>query len=175
MRLFVGLKLPPQALSGVEKASAPLQGALGVKMTEPQNLHITLKFIGDVDEEAAKKIEVALEAVKFRAFEVILSGTGAFPNVNFPRAIWIGGKSEGAKELASKIESALSFLGLKREEFSVHLTVARAPKSVADIDDFLKQTGEVCSFEAGSFFLVRSRLTPAGPIYEDIKEYAANQ
>ena len=64
-------------------------------------------------------------------------------------------------------------LNLKKEKFAVHLTVARAPKSVADIEDFLQKTGEVCSFPASSFVLVRSKLTPAGPVYEAIKEYFA--
>ncbi|VVC00241.1 RNA 2',3'-cyclic phosphodiesterase [uncultured archaeon] len=174
MRLFVGIKVPASALPAVEKASAPLVDALGVKMVEKENLHLTLKFIGDTDEETAKKIEDALSAIKFSPFSVSLSGSGAFPDRHFPRAIWIGGKSEGAEKLAVEVEKALSFLNLKKERFTVHLTVARAPKSVGDIEDFLASvTGEVCGFEATSFLLIKSKLTPVGPVYEVIKEYKA--
>ena len=173
MRLFAGIMLPPEALPAVQKASEPLDGALGVKMVGQENLHLTLKFLGDVEDAQAARVAGALSQVRFSPFPVSLSGAGAFPNRHFPRAIWIGGKSEGAEKLAAGVEEALSFLNLKKEKFAVHLTVARAPKSVADIEDFLQKTGEVCSFPASSFVLVRSKLTPAGPVYEAIKEYFA--
>ena len=164
-------------LPSVQEASAPLVDALGVKMVEKENLHLTLKFIGDADEGTAKRIGDALASVKFAKFDILLSGAGAFPNEHFPRAIWIGGKSDGAGKLAAQIEAALSFLPLKKEKFAVHLTVARAPKSVGDIEDFLvKNKGkEICSFTADRFQLIKSRLTPVGPIYEVIKEYPAQQ
>lgn len=178
MRLFAGIRLPAPALPPVQEASAPLVGALGVKMVEKENLHLTLKFIGEVgDTTTAKRIEDALSAIKFSPFSVSLSGAGAYPNEHFPRAIWIGGKSEGAENLAAQLENALSFLPLKKEKFTVHLTVARAPKSVGDIEDFLlKNKGkEICSFSVSSFQLIKSKLTPAGPVYEVIKEYTAQQ
>ena len=164
-------------LPSVQEASAPLVDALGVKMVEKENLHLTLKFIGDADEGTAQRIVDSLSTIKFSPFGVSLSGAGAFPNEHFPRAIWIGGKSDGAGKLAAQIEAALSFLPLKKEKFAVHLTVARAPKSVGDIEDFLvKNKGkEICSFTADRFQLIKSRLTPVGPIYEVIKEYPAQQ
>jgi len=177
MRLFVGMTLPASALPTIRQASAPLVDALGIKMVAPENLHLTLKFIGDADEGTAKRIEEALGAVNFQKFSVLLSGAGAFPNEHFPRAIWIGGKSDGAEKLAARIEGALSFLPLKKEKFAVHLTVARAPKSVGDIEDFLvkNREKEICTFTVSSFRLIKSRLTPVGPIYEVIKEYPANE
>ena len=177
MRLFVGIKVPPSALPAIQSASAPLVDALGIKMVEKGNLHLTLKFIGDADEGAAKRIEDALAGVRFTSFGVSLSGAGAFPNSHFPRAIWIGGKSDGAEKLALQVENALSFLPLKKEKFAVHLTVARAPKSVGDIEDFLvlNMEKEICVFAVSSFGLIKSKLTPVGPIYEVIKEYPANE
>lgn len=172
MRLFVGIPLPKSALPAVQNASLPLKDALGVRMVAPDNLHITLCFIGEADESAAKRIEEALSQVRFSPFTVSLSGAGAFPDRHFPRAIWIGGKSEGAERLAASVSDALPFLRLRKEKFSAHLTVARS-NSAGDIEEFLRKTGEVCSFSASSFVLVRSRLTPAGPVYEVIKEYFA--
>ncbi len=175
MRLFAGIRLPPEALPPVLTASEELHNRLGVRMAEPENLHLTLKFLGDVDEGTARLVESALSSVRFSPFQVSLSGAGAFPNRHFPRAIWIGGKSEGAERLAASVEGALSFLRLRKEKFAVHLTVARAPKSAADIEDFLQKTGDVCSFGVNSFCLVKSRLLPSGPVHEVIKEYFAER
>ena len=174
MRLFAGIPLPKEALAPVQAASLPLKDALGVRMVAPENLHITLCFIGEAGEEKAEEAARALSQVRFPPFQVYLSGAGAFPNRHFPRAIWIGGRSEGAEKLAASVCGALSFLPLKREKFSAHLTVARS-NSAGDIEDFLQKTGEVCSFTVSSFVLVRSKLTPVGPVYETIKEYFAQQ
>ena len=176
MRLFVGLKVPSIAYPAIEKASAPLVDALGVKTLPPDNWHFTLKFIGDVEDTAiVKRIEQALSSVRFSPFEMLLIGSGAFPDPDRPRAIWIGGKSPGCVDLATKVAEALSFLALPHEHFTMHLTVARAPKSIADIEDFLvlNKGNEICSFTADRFQLIKSKLTPVGAIYEVIKEYNA--
>ena len=176
MRLFVGLKVPPEAYPAIEKASAPLVDALGVKMLPPDNWHLTLKFIGDAeDERKVKEIGEALASVHFSPFEILLMGAGAFPDPDRPRAIWIGGKSPGCVDLATKIAEALAFLKLPHEHFTIHLTVARAPKSIADIEDFLvmNKDKEVCSFTADRFQLMKSTLTPAGAVYEVLNEFGA--
>ena len=96
MRLFVGLKIPLQAHPAIEAASSPLVDALGVRMMPPENWHLTLKFIGDVQDDAVvKRIEDALSSVRFSPFEMLLMGAGAFPNPHSPNAIWIGVKSPG--------------------------------------------------------------------------------
>ncbi|MCX8197275.1 MAG: RNA 2',3'-cyclic phosphodiesterase [Candidatus Micrarchaeota archaeon] len=173
MRLFVAIRPPPSAIPELQRVCLPLKDALGVKLVPPENLHITLKFIGEVGEKDAQKVADALQGVSFDSFELSLSTVGAFPNAFFPKAIWVGGISREAEELAKKVSSALSFLGLPKEDFKLHLTVARAPKSAADIQDFLSQPPFSISFRVESFFLIKSRLTPPGPIYENIKEYFA--
>lgn len=177
MRLFVGLKVPPETYPTIQKATSPLVDALGVRMLPPENWHLTLKFIGDADEGTAKKVEEALASVRFSPFEILLMGAGAFPDRHRPRAIWIGGKSPGCVDLATKIAEALSFLKLPHERFAIHLTVARAPKTIADIEDFLNanKEKEVCSFTADHFQLMRSTLTPMGAQYEVLREYAAQE
>lgn len=178
MRLFAGLKVPDGARGAIQAASAPLVDALGVRMVPPENWHLTLKFIGDVQDDAVvKRIGDALSSVEFSPFEVLLMGAGAFPNPHSPNAIWIGGKSPGCVDLVTKISEALSFLKLPHERFSIHVTVARAPKRIADIEDFLvkNREGTVCSFAADRFQLMKSRLTPVGAVYEVLREYSAQQ
>jgi 2'-5' RNA ligase len=172
MRLFVSIS-PPQECNGrIEAAAAPLKDALGVKVLPPDNWHITLAFIGDVPEAKAQDAIRALSSVSFAPFKVWLSGAGAFPDIRFPRAIWIGGESSGCAALAIEVCSALEKAGIAvdRKKFSIHLTVARS-KSAGDIDDFLKKTKEVCEFEARSFYLMESRLLPHGASYRVVKEF----
>ncbi|HIH18651.1 TPA: RNA 2',3'-cyclic phosphodiesterase [Candidatus Micrarchaeota archaeon] len=171
MRLFVAIRLPKEMIPAVERAAAPLDGALGARVLPRESYHLTLKFLGETPNERLEEIKQALSKIKFQPFDVHLSGAGAFPSKGIPRAIWIGGESQGAGELAQKIEEALFFLGLPKEHFSVHLTVARS-KGVADMEDFLK-TGEVGTFGVRSFCLMKSSLTPAGALYEVLKEFAA--
>ncbi|MCX8195149.1 MAG: RNA 2',3'-cyclic phosphodiesterase [Candidatus Micrarchaeota archaeon] len=173
MRLFVAILLPEAILPAVEEACAPLRTAEGARLLPRQNWHITLRFIGEVPNDKVEKVKTALAGVKFLPFGVSLFGAGAFPSAKTPRAIWIGGESEGAEELAAKIDSALSFLSLPKEKFKLHLTVARS-KGRAELSGFLK-TGQVGSFEVRSFALVKSTLAPSGAAYEVLKEFQAEE
>ena len=172
MRLFVAIRLPEECRPAVARATSPLDGALGARLLEPENWHLTLRFVGEAGEADAKRIIGALAGIKFAPFAVKLSGAGAYPSYEVPRAIYVGGESEGAKELAKKVEETLSFLHLAPEKFSVHLTVARS-KGIADIEEFVQKTGEVCSFQAKSFCLMRSVLGAQGAAYEVLREYPA--
>ncbi|MEM4633644.1 MAG: RNA 2',3'-cyclic phosphodiesterase [Candidatus Anstonellaceae archaeon] len=172
MRLFVAVLVPEEARLPVANAASCLQNALGARMVDPKNYHFTLKFIGDASLEQKNKIEEALAGIRFAPFEVKLMGAGAFPSIRVPRAIWIGGESEGAETLAHRVDEALAFLGLEREKFTLHLTVARS-KGIADIEEFLK-IGEVCSFKVNSFCLMKSTLAAHGAIYEVLREFPAD-
>ena len=172
MRLFVAIKVPPSIHPSISRAAAHLHERMGVRILPSTDWHLTLRFIGEVNEETAGKIAEALGGVRFSPFGMHLFGAGAYPNTDFPRAIFIGGESEGAEKLAGDIESALSPFPLQKEKFSVHMTLARS-KGAGDIDDFLKNTGEVGQFEAASFFLMKSTLLPQGASYEVLREYRA--
>ena len=173
MRLFVGLKLPDGIVPAIKAAASTLEGALGARVLPQESWHITIKFIGEVPVEKHADIGQALSGIRFSPFQVHLFNAGAFPSKGIPRAIWIGGESLGAGELSLKVEEALRFLELPKEHFSLHLTVARS-KGVADIEDFLK-TGEVGSFEARSFVLMKSVLGAQGAIYHVLKEFPAEE
>ena len=174
MRLFAGINVPQGALDAIGRACEPLREAMGVRVLLPENWHITLKFLGDVPGGRVQEIHSALSKVRFAPFSVSLSGAGAFPNNDYPRAIWIGGESRGAEELAAKIEGALSFFQPGREKFRPHVTVARS-RGAGDVAEFVARTKEVCSFEVSSFQLCESHLLPHGASYEVLREYEAQE
>jgi 2'-5' RNA ligase len=174
MRLFAAIPVPPELHASISKAAEPLRDCLGVKLLPPDNWHLTLRFIGDASEKEANDFAQALSSVKFSPFLVRLAGAGAYPNIHFPRAVYIGGESAGAENLASEIEKALQPFGLRNDKFSVHVTVARS-KGAGDIHDFLQKTREVGQFEARSFVLMKSHLLPMGASYEVLREYPAEQ
>ena len=150
-----------------------------VKLVEPQNIHITLKFLGDVQEDNIDEIEqIMKDSVKeIEPFTLKLSGTGVFPNQNYIRIVWIGIKDADIMETISRsIDERLSQLGFKREKrgFSAHLTIGRVKtaknkqlllKAIERYKDFEFSTQEVNSIK-----LKKSDLTSKGPIYTTLRE-----
>lgn len=150
-----------------------------VKLVEPQNIHITLKFLGDVQEDKINDIEqIMKDSVKeTEPFTIKLSGTGVFPNQNYIRIIWIGMKNVKKIETISKnIDENLTQLGFKREKrgFSSHLTIGRVKtaknkqlllKAIENYKDL-----EFSTHEVNSIKLKKSDLTPKGPIYTTLRE-----
>ncbi len=142
----------------------------------PENLHITLIFLGEVFEgflEATRrKLKEAVQGVK--GFSIRLGGFGAFPSVKNPRVFWIGvieGRKE-VEELQGRLVKGLAEIGFEPEarKFHPHLTLGRAKGFVKDLDLFQRdyESGEIF---VNSIALFKSTLTPNGPIYEKIEEY----
>ena len=150
-----------------------------VKLVEPQNIHITLKFLGDVQEDKINDIEqIMKDSVKeIEPFTIKLSETGVFPNQNYIRVVWIGIKdAEAIETIARSIDERLSQLGFKKEKrgFSAHLTIGRVKtaknkqlllKAIENYKDFEFSTQDVNSIK-----LKKSDLTPKGPIYTTLNE-----
>jgi len=149
-----------------------------LKPVSPDNMHVTLKFLGDTDERCVPELlNVMKDAVKdVPPFEVRLVGTGVFPQLRNARVLWVG--MEGAdplKAIANRLEDGCDLLsfGRDRHEFSPHLTLARVREGFGvDLSDVLskgkgKQFG---SFTVGSIKLKKSVLTPDGPLYTDMAE-----
>lgn len=149
-----------------------------LKLVEPQNIHITLKFLGDTDENLIDKIEEILkESVKeSEPFEIILKGAGVFPNQNYIKVMWIGiENTEPMGKISYKIDELISDLGFQKEKrkFSAHLTVARVKSAknkdkLIQIIDKYKET-EFGKIKVDSIKLKQSELTPKGPIYTTLK------
>jgi 2'-5' RNA ligase len=150
-----------------------------VKLVEPENVHITLKFLGDVEEDQVDDIEKAMrDSVKdIEPFKIKLIGTGVFPNQRNVKVIWVGVENgKYLEEIAGNIDERLSHLGFKKEKrgFSSHLTVARV-KTARNKDALLKTIGNYADTEFGvqevkSIKLKKSVLTPQGPIYSTVRE-----
>ena len=150
-----------------------------LKLVELENLHLTLRFIGEVPQETVEGIKRALEGLEFEPFTVRFAGLGAFPDARRPRVIWIG-VAEGGQELAelsAKVNRALSKLKLPNpeEEFTPHLTVARVKGGVGSLPKLLQEAAqvEIGAMRVDRVRLKRSTLTSRGPIYQTIYEKLA--
>jgi len=150
-----------------------------VKLVKPENVHITLKFLGDTEEEQIDEIErIIKDAVKeINSFHIQLKGAGVFPNQNYIRVIWIGIEhGEEIATIAHKIDGQFSRLGFKKEKrgFSPHLTVARV-KSAKNKEKLLRivekyKDVEFGDIEVDSIKIKKSDLTQKGPVYTTLGE-----
>lgn len=154
-----------------------------LKIVEPKNIHITLRFLGDISSSMVEQIYEEMKKVQFTPCNVKICGIGAFPDVRYPRVVWAG-ITEGCEMLEkvfSQLEVSLRTLGFTPEPrgFSPHLTIARV-RSGRNKAELAKLIQENKSFEFGEvraacLRLKRSQLTPRGPIYSTQKEYCPNQ
>jgi 2'-5' RNA ligase len=150
-----------------------------LKLVEPENIHITLKFLGDTDEENIDEIEEIIKnSVKgINAFNIKLKGSGVFPNKNYMKVIWIGlENAEKIIEIAEKMDKQLENLGFTPEKrgFSAHLTIARV-RSSRNKEKLLQviekyKDAEFSIIDVNSIKLKKSDLTPKGPIYTNLRE-----
>jgi 2'-5' RNA ligase len=173
LRLFVGIEFPPELKL---RLSLLQSGVAGARWVDPGNFHLTLRFIGEVDEGTAADVDEALLCIKARPFSLQLGGTGAFGG-DRPRQLWVGVEREPAlATLQGKIELALIRVGLPPEprKFAPHVTLARLrdPKR-GDIQQFLAAHAQFRAepLRVGRFSLIASYPTKAGSVYEDQADY----
>jgi len=180
MRLFVAVDLSEKIRENLNEVLSVISRFKGVKPVEKQNLHITLQFIGEVNERKAEDIRRALSDIKFSPFTLKFKGIGFFPNQRNPRVVWVG-VSEGEQEmkaLASEVEAALKKLGFRKDkEFVAHATVGRIKRMASeDRRKLISELSRYFDAEFGEmvvsdFRLKKSTLTPKGPIYEDVEVF----
>lgn len=150
-----------------------------VKLVELENIHITVKFLGDTDEQHIDAIEQRMkESVQgIKPFPITLRGTGVFPNKNYVKVLWVGITDEGTIEaIAKAIDASLAPLGFKKEQrgFSPHLTVGRV-KTARNKERLLRvvdqyNAEEFTVQEVQALMLKKSDLTPQGPMYSTLRE-----
>ncbi len=172
MRLFVAASVPIELREKLREKSAEIAGD-GIKLVEPENMHITLRFLGEISDE--KEIVQRLKDIKFERFRCAVRGIGAFPSQDYIKVIWAGVESNGKLEdLAAKVSSALE--GLPGDgRFSAHVTMARVRKKV-DLKKFIEENNdEFGEFEVESFELIKSALSPKGPEYSLIEKFHAEE
>ena len=148
-----------------------------IKYVELLNLHLTLKFFGDIDVQSLEILENAIAKVvsEFEPFSIKIKGCGAFPNTNRIKVIWLGIDDDTVlKELHDKLDKQFAELGIDRDKkFSTHLTIGRmrSAKNKEQVKSAIEEFEdiEIGEMEVTEISLKKSTLTPKGPIYEDLK------
>ncbi len=150
-----------------------------LKLVEPENIHITLRFLGDTNEQLVGGIEKIIKSsiTGIKPFNIQLKGAGVFPNSSYVRVVWIGIQNgEQIADISTKIDEQIVKLGFEKEKrkFSSHLTIARV-RSAKNKDRLLqiveKYRGvEFADLTVDSICFKKSVLTPKGPIYTTLKE-----
>ena len=173
MRTFIAIEISDKKiLEKIQKFQQELQ--IDAKPTKINQIHFTLKFLGEINDEQCEKIKDSLREITFSQFDLLLKGVGGFPNLRNPRIVWIGTEDVGAKkliEISNKIEAGLMPLGFHNDKkFIPHLTVFRIKNKIDDVSSRLK---EYKSIEFGSqpitkIKLKRSILSPKGQEYSDL-------
>ena len=179
LRAFIAVEIPHGIRDAVCKAITPLQKGLGsvVCWVPMENMHLTLKFLGDVSPANVEMLSQMLhaEADLFQCFDLRLSGLSSFPNLKRPRVIFIGIQAPATLEALQRgIDSASRRLGYESEErgFSPHLTIGRVKQSVtATEQQAIRRALEETRIDllgtarVDSIHLYKSDLKPTGSIY----------
>lgn len=179
MRLFVSVDLPDGLAEPIAALQADLEPADGIDLTDPTQAHLTLKFLGKVDEDRVETVEAALqravEAADVRPFEATFEGVGAFPSEDYIRVVWLGvsNGSQAFSELAAAVETELTDIGFAPEDhdFTPHVTLARMRHAGGKerVQTFLReQDPTVGSMTVEEIRLTESRLGPEGPEYRTV-------
>lgn len=175
IRAFVCFTLSDEAIKEIARVQEILGHKMFTgKMTELENLHLTLKFLGEMDDSILEKVKERLKEIKFKSFEVKLGMTGTFSRRGNPSIVWIKVNGEEIWSLQKKIDESLKELFKAEERFMSHLTIARV-KYVNDKMDFINYAKNIhvkeIKFNINSFKLMSSDLRDAGPVYTLIEEY----
>jgi 2'-5' RNA ligase len=160
-----------------------IQTGADVKLVEPQNIHITIRFLGNITPATAEKIHQEMKQVQFTPFNVQINGLGAFPNPNYPRVVWAGIRdgADQLKNVFSQLEPRLQKLGFTPDPrgFSPHLTIARvrSGKNKQQLAQFITENAdyEFGNVNAKCLHLKKSNLTPRGPVYSTLKKFCPPQ
>ncbi|MBD3403958.1 RNA 2',3'-cyclic phosphodiesterase [candidate division GN15 bacterium] len=181
-RLFIALPLGEpmeRALGGIMTDLKKSGGA--VKYVDPRNCHLTVRFLGDTDEQLIPELKAVLDraAAKYAAIETTIDRLGAFPNLKRPRVFWAGLARDESVEpltaLAEDIEKGVQALGFEpdNKKFKPHLTLARVkrPDGLRELCDTVRDYRfKVLPLTCDRLVLFKSELTPKGPVYTRLHE-----
>ena len=181
LRTFIAVEVDSALRSALAEIQQQLRPyAPDVKWVETENLHLTLKFLGDVDEAAMGDVVNAVErcAASSPAFVLNVVGCGAFPNLRNPRVIVAHGRepTDALADLHRTLEAALADLGFKRERraFKPHLTIGRVRRRSPGrvFSEQLEARSHVAQGEqhVSAVAVMTSELTPTGPLYTRVAE-----
>ena len=177
MRLFIAIDPSIEVQEYIKIIQTKLDKDLA-KLRLTSSFHLTLKFLGDVNEELSEKIIEKLGSVKYEKFELKTSNKGVFPNKNYIRVVWLGLQENLIlNKLQNNIENALKEFKFKKDfKFHPHFTLARVSfvKDKQNFNESLQKIKtEEKSFPVKKFILYESTLTKQGPIYKTLKTFAS--
>ncbi|MDK2892571.1 RNA 2',3'-cyclic phosphodiesterase [Methanohalophilus sp.] len=179
IRTFVAVDIPEKLKKGFEDILSDLNAIKGIKVVHPSNIHVTLKFLGDVKTSRIPDVIERLDEVKASPFMCRIEMVGVFPSSSRPRIIWLGLGGQ-FDNLHLQVEHALDGMGFKKDkhEYISHATIGRVKflkgEQKEKLKNFLQEYGDKYfgEFEVTSFKLKKSTLTPEGPIYETLHEFS---
>ena len=175
MRIFIAVDLPASIKAEVSAFQEGLvRTRASIRWTRPESLHLTLKFLGEIEEARLSEIMNVVQrvAASHRQMTLCLTGIGVFPHLRNPRIFWVGlgGETDRYASLAEEIDLNLSELGFPREErsYKPHLTIGRF-KSPLGANELLSQarhqTLPLLSFRVSEVTVMRSLLNPRAAVY----------
>lgn len=169
MRVFIAIDLPEEVKKKIQDIQEKLPEFSG-KLTELENLHLTLKFLGEVDEGVVEQVKKELSEIKFKKFEAEIDLLGFFTPA-FVKIIWL--HVSNCEEIQHEIEEKIKKMFKPEARFMSHLTIARV-KNVKDKRIFASELKSVdfekIKFKVSDFKLKSSELTPEGPVYSNLLE-----
>lgn len=179
IRCFIAIDLPEackRELISVQEQIKKTRLFEG-KYTEPENIHLTLKFLGEIEAEKIMKVKERLKTVPFKPFGITITKFGVFSE-SFIRIVWAQAEGKELYKLQKQIDSILEPLFQKEERFMGHITIARV-KQVKEKEKLLAVVQKIKMHQGeGSikkFTLRKSTLTSEGPKYEDLAIYSAEK
>ena len=180
VRCFVAIECNnPEVVKRIRKVQTTLEetGA-NLKNVEPENIHLTMKFLGEITQQKVDEVTQVVEDISFYPFTLVVEEVGVFPNMRRPTTIWAG-ITEGVSNLVSvfeELDGKLSRLGFKQEHrrFQPHLTIGRVRTGQNKdqlVEELLRLKDEVFGdVKVNRIVLKKSVLTPKGPIYSILAE-----
>lgn len=181
-RLFVSIDFPPEIQAAVTRVQAPFDGIPGVRATDPEQTHVTLKFLGDTDASRIERVEEALVTAVSRAdvgpFTACVGGLGVFPEYEYISVIWVGVR-DGATAMtrlheAIEVETTSLGFDLERHEFTPHATIARMDhgEGKGAVQRLLRERDpDLGTFDVEAVSLHESTLAPDGPVYDTVTRF----
>jgi 2'-5' RNA ligase len=179
VRVFIAVNLPGFVKEKLSEIQSELkQWRMNVKWTRIENIHLTLKFLGDISRDKLEPISRVVETAcsGFEPVKLMAKGVGVFPGVKRPRVLWTGvaGQTDKLGLLQGEIDHGLSSVGFQKEkrQFTGHLTLGRFkqsphPEKILDIMNRFKDM-ETGPFLTDTVYIYQSDLKPSGPVYSEL-------
>ena len=176
MRAFVAVPCPNEVKDRLAVVQKEIKDFGGLSLVGRENMHLTLKFLGEISDEKVAEVSEALDSLELKSYPVTVKGLGVFPKLDYVRVIWAGVEDGGRTvELAGRVDELLKPFGFPKEkDFHSHVTLARVKflkdrEAVKRLID-AKRSEVFGSYAVERILLMKSVLSPKGPTYSMIKE-----